>query len=265
MNQDDPQKYVDSWLSNQKTLGEQVDVSVIIPAYNEQWRLPTTLIEVITYFEERACPYEIVVVDDGSKDDTASLVKKFEKIRPGVRLIRVPTNQGKGYAVKTGMVNARGKRLLMADADGSAPIAELEKLEQALNQGADIAIGSRAMFSSDTKVQTDFFHKIRGRVFNWLVNFVLLPGIADTQCGFKLFTLDAAKFLFSHQRSKRYSFDVELLYIALRAGFKTTEVPVNWKNAPGSKVSPILDPLRMLRDLFVFRVWHRKISPKDLL
>lgn len=257
---DNKSSRVDEWISKQSSADIQVDLSVVVPAYNEQWRLPTTLIDMIDYFEKTAIKYEIIVVDDGSKDETVAVVNKFERIRPHVKLIRVPTNHGKGFAVRTGMLNSRGKRILFADADGATPIREVDRLNAALDAGADMAIGSRAKKSGETKVVTQWYKKLRGRVFNVLMNTLVLPGIEDSQCGFKLFSAPAARFIFERQKEERFSFDVELLLIAHISGMKVTEVPVNWTNVPGSKVHPILDPLRMLRDLFMFRWIHRKLE-----
>jgi len=231
-----------------------VDVSVIIPAYNEEARLPKTLLSVRDYFEARGCSYEVLVVDDGSTDDTSKVVQQFEKLTPNVKLLTYPTNRGKGYAVRYGMLNACGRRLLFNDADGATPIEEIERLERALDAGAHIAIGSRAMFSKDTSIQTVWYRKIMGRTFNALVNMLILPGIADTQCGFKLFVREAAELLFSRQRAERFSFDVELLYLARRAGFSISEVPINWTNVPGSKVNLVRDSLLMFRDILKFRL-----------
>lgn len=250
----------EEWMARQSSSDIALDVSVVIPAYNEQWRLPTTLIDMIDYFEQHPQSYEILVVDDGSRDDTVGVVRKFERIRSTIKLIRVPTNHGKGFAVRTGVLNAKGRRVLFADADGATPIQELARLNAALDAGADIAIGSRAKRSEETKVVTQWYKKLRGRVFNLLMNTLVVSGIEDSQCGFKLFTAPAARFIFERQREPRFSFDVEVLYIARVSGMRIAEVPVNWTNVPGSKVHPILDPLRMLRDLFYFRWMHRKLE-----
>lgn len=253
----------EEWMSKQSSSDIGVDISVVIPAYNEQWRLPSTLVDIIDFFENNPRSYEILVVDDGSRDDTVGVVQKFERIRPTIKLIRVPTNHGKGFAVRTGVLNARGARVLFADADGATPIQELDRLNAAIDAGADVAIGSRAKHSKETKVVTQWYKKLRGRVFNLLMNTLVLSGIEDSQCGFKLFTAPAARFIFERQREERFSFDVEVLYIARVSGMKIAEVPVNWTNVPGSKVHPILDPLRMLRDLFYFRWMHRKLEPNS--
>lgn len=254
---------VEQWIEKQPEQKLEVEISVVVPAYNEQWRLPTTLIDMIDYFDARQCSYEIIVVDDGSVDQTSDIVKKFEKIRSQVTFIRVPRNYGKGHAVRMGVLNAHGRKVLFADADGSTPISEIERLENALAQGADVAIGSRALASQDTVVTTNVLRKYFGRLFNFLVNVLVLPQIADTQCGFKMFTSKAARFLFERQKSDGFSFDVEILYMARRAGLKINEIPINWVNVPGSKVNLFLDPLRMLADIMLFRVRHADIGPNS--
>lgn len=254
---------VTTWMERQPTEARAVELSVVVPTYNEERRLPPTLVDMIDYLDSRDSSYEIIVVDDGSSDKTSEVVKKFERIRPQVHLIRVPKNYGKGHAVRTGVLNAHGRRILFADADGSTPIEELKRLEDALLRGASIAIGSRALTSKDTKVVTSWYRKYLGRAFNLCVNAMILPKVADTQCGFKLFSGPCAKFLFERQQSDGFSFDVEILYIARKAGLPIEEVPINWVNIPGSKVSLVLDALRMFRDIFLYKVRHRSISPKD--
>ena len=251
---------IDNWIGQQPITSPQVALSIIIPAYNEERRLPPTLIDVIDFFDRKSISYEVLVIDDGSKDGTAEVVRKFERVRNQVRLIQLPRNYGKGHAVRLGVLNSRGARILFADADGATPIQEFERLEAALSAGADIAIGSRALASKETKVATSIHRRLFGRVFNKCVNMILLPSIADTQCGFKIFTRKAALFLFRRQRADRFSFDVELLYMAHKADLAVTEVPINWTNVPGSKVNLVLDSLSMFRDVFRFKVIHRGID-----
>ncbi|MCO6429596.1 MAG: glycosyltransferase family 2 protein [Deltaproteobacteria bacterium] len=237
-----------------------LDLSVVIPAYNERWRILGTLLEMIEYLEKISVRYEVIVVDDGSSDETQELVGRLARLRPQIRIIRHETNRGKGHAVRSGVLAAQGKRVLFADADGATPAAELHRLSQALDQGADVAIGSRAVFAEDVRVSTWFHRKYLGRFFNLIVNILIIPGIADTQCGFKLFTNSAGKFLFSFSRSEGFSFDVEILYLAKRAGLSVREIPVNWTNIPGSKVNVIIDGLKMLRDIIIFRLRHRSVT-----
>lgn len=251
---------VEQWIEKQAPRDENVEISVVVPAYNEQWRLPPTLIDMIDFFDGKGLPYEVIVVDDGSQDLTSTIVRKFERIRPQVRLLRAPQNHGKGYALRMGVLNSRGKRVLIADADGATPIMEFERLTAALDGGADVAIGSRAMASATTTVTTNWYRKLLGRSFNLVVNLFLLPGIADTQCGFKMFTEQAARFLFERQTADGFSFDVEILYLAKKTEMKIAEIPINWTNVPGSKVNLVLDAMKMFHDIFFFRFRHRGID-----
>lgn len=253
-------EHINNWIDQQPVTAPAVELSIVIPAYNEERRLPPTLIDAIDFFDRKSISYEVIVIDDGSTDATAEVVRKFERVRSQVRLIQLPRNHGKGHAVRLGVLNCRGSRILFADADGATPIQEFERLEAAISAGADIAIGSRALASSDTKVATSFHRRILGRVFNRCVNLILLPSIADTQCGFKMFTRKAALFLFRRQRADRFSFDVELLYMAHKAELAIQEVPINWTNVPGSKVSLVMDSLSMFRDIFRFKVIHRGVD-----
>ena len=257
---------IDKWLlekeHNKSPLPTEPELSLIIPAYNEERRLPFTLIEMVDYLNSHSYNYEIIVVDDGSCDQTAAVTKKFQSVCPQLKLIVLERNCGKGCAVKSGIMQARGRRILFADADGATPIAEITRLEAALNAGADMAIGSRALPSQETRVVTSWHRKYLGRAFNICVNWLLLPKIADTQCGFKMFPARVAEFLFSRQQANRFSFDVEILFIARRAGLKIAEVPINWTNVPGSKVKLIQDACLMFRDTLLFRWRHRDVTPE---
>ncbi len=231
-----------------------VDVSVIIPAYNEEQRLPQTLLSVTEYLKGREGSFEVLVVDDGSQDGTAKVVTQFEKLSDSVRLLGYPNNRGKGFAVKFGMLNARGALMIYNDADGASPIEEMARLEAAIADGAQVAIGSRAMYSRETKVATVWYRKCMGRVFNGLVNVLLLPGIADTQCGFKMFERSVGRRIFSKQKEEGFAFDVEILFLARKYGCKIAEVPINWTNIPGSKVRLVHDSMGMFLDIVKIRL-----------
>ncbi len=231
----------------------ELEFSIVIPAYNEELRLPSTLLSVVDYFNGRGVSYEIVVVDDGSSDKTAEVVQRFEHLSPHIRLLSYPENKGKGYAVRLGVLSAVGKLILFNDADGATPIVEIERLEEAIKAGEHIAIGSRAMYSRDTSIHALWYRRVMGRIFSAFVNFVVLPGVADTQCGFKLFLRPVARYLFARQKADGFSFDVEILFIARKSHCRIAEVPINWTNIPGSKVNLVTDSLRMLRDIVRFR------------
>lgn len=242
------------------SLENSVSLSVILPAYNEEQRLRPTLESVCRFLSQRGTSFEVIVVDDGSSDNTKGLVEDFASSDSRVRCLALHKNAGKGRAVKEGVLHAHGARIVFADADGSTPIEEIDRLSAALDAGADMAIGSRALASSETRVEALWYRKLLGRIFNKLINLIIVPGIADTQCGFKLFTRRAAQFLFARQTAERFSFDVELLFIAQRAGLRISEVPVNWHNVPGSKVHLLTDACHMFMDACRFRWRHRNIS-----
>lgn len=230
-----------------------VELSVVVPAFNEEARLEAPLREAAGWLRQRGRPAELIAVDDGSRDGTAALVRRLSAELPELRLIRLPANRGKGYAVRTGVVNARGERVLFADADGATPFAEVERLEAELDAGADVAIGSRALHGGDVRVRARLHRRLIGRSFHLLVRLLTVRGINDTQCGFKLFRAAAAHDLFSRMRMDGFSFDVEVLLMAQHRGYRVAEVPVNWEHRPGSRVNLVLDSARMAADLFAIR------------
>lgn len=230
--------------------------SVVIPAFNEARRLPRYLGEIVTYFENRVDGYEVIVVDDGSHDDTVALVEKVSIDHPAVAVLRLGTNQGKGAAVCAGMRKARGTYRVFADADGATPIAELERLELLL-ASADVAIGSRALRDPAVSILAQPHRVAAGRIFNWLVARLGLPEISDSQCGFKAFTAAAAEAIFPRVRTQGFGFDVELLLLARGAGFRIAETAVNWIDQPGSKVGVIKDGPRMLYQIIKARARTR--------
>ena len=211
-------------------------LSIVIPAYNEEQRLPATLDRICAYVGGSSLPVEeILVVDDGSRDRTAALVKGRGGI---VRLVSNPGNRGKGYAVRNGMLAAKGDWILSTDADLSAPIGEVEKLVAAARrENAVVAIGSRALDRRLVKVHQPMMREASGRAFNMVMRLVTGLPFRDTQCGFKLFSKDAARNIFSRQKEDGFSFDVEDLMIAHGLGLRSIEVPVEWSNVEGTKVS----------------------------
>jgi dolichyl-phosphate beta-glucosyltransferase len=220
-------------------------LSVVIPAYNEELRLPATLSSVHGFCSGTGMEFELIVVNDGSKDNTIRVVEEFAKHHSGVRLISYDLNKGKGHAVKVGALAAEGEFVLLDDADGNAPIEEFTRLRDALNSGADVAIGSRAKPNSDRVVKALAYRTFIGNTFNRIVQSLLLPGIYDTQCGFKLFTQQAARDVFSVSMVNGYAFDVEVLYIAKLRHYKIAEVSIDWHNVPGSKVNVVVDSFKM--------------------
>lgn len=214
-------------------------LSIIIPAYNEEQRLPGSLETVKTYLDTKVFDFvEVVVVDDGSKDRTAEIVRETALRDPRVRLVSNPGNRGKGYAVRHGMQEAKGEWILFTDADLSAPIHELDKLIAAVRrEKADGAIGSRALDRSLVGRHQSFARELAGRTFNLLMRLATGLPYRDTQCGFKMLSAEAARAVAARQQSDGFGFDVEILYIAKKHGFRVLEVPVRWFNVEGTKVS----------------------------
>jgi dolichyl-phosphate beta-glucosyltransferase len=231
-------------------------LSIIIPAYNEEARIGPTLERICGYLRARECPCEIVVVDDGSSDGTVAVVEAVRcQEQVAVRVLRNEVNRGKGYSVRRGALESRGRMVLFSDADLSTPIEELSRLLIPLESGeADIAIASRGLPDSDLVERQPLWREMMGRTFNKLVRLLAVSGFSDTQCGFKLFTRAAAEAVFPRQYVERWAFDVELLFIAHRLKLRVAEVPVRWVNSPASKVSPLGDASRMLVDVARLRL-----------
>ncbi|MBI1955839.1 MAG: glycosyltransferase family 2 protein [Acidobacteria bacterium] len=230
-------------------------LSVVIPVYNEASRIPSMLRQVLEYLEGRKDHYEIVVVDDGSTDETVAVVENMCREAPPVRLLRNPGNCGKGYAVRNGMVQARGEYLLFTDADLSAPIAELDRLLEPLKSGYDVVIGSRALRPEWIHPRQPPLREAAGRMFNVCVRGITSLDFQDTQCGFKAFQRQAAQAIFSCQKISGFGFDVEVLYLARKFGYRVLEVPVHWSNDARTKVHPFRDGPRMFLDLLRIR-WN---------
>jgi dolichyl-phosphate beta-glucosyltransferase len=208
---------------------------------------------VLNYFHRTGFSHEVIIVDDGSRDRTVQLVRELGKRFSSIKLIRLPHNMGKGAAVRTGMRNATGRYIIFNDADGATPIMEIERLLTALEAGADIALGSRALYSPYTHVERQWRRAIVGRIFAFLVNMWAVPGIADTQCGFKMFRREVAHRIFEYQQLNGFAFDVEVLRIATVLGYRIVEIPINWTNIQGSKVRILHDAGRMFWDVLRVR------------
>jgi len=228
-------------------------LAIIIPAYNEERRLPPTLEKISAWLGIRSLPAEILVVDDGSTDATTRVVADFSVRLPGLRLVSNGRNYGKGYSVRHGMLEARAPIALFTDADLSAPIEEADKLLAAL-ETADVAFGSRAVNRKLISVHQSPFREVAGILFNKVVQLVLWVPFVDTQCGFKAFRLERARILFEQQRIERFGFDPELLFLAKRHGLRAVEIPVRWAHDPHTKVNVYRDSLLMLLDLFFIRL-----------
>lgn len=227
--------------------------SLIIPAYNESARISATLEKVLDYVRRQGWPVEVVVVNDGSSDDTAAVVRAIAARHSRVRLLENPGNRGKGYSVRHGVLHATGDIVLFSDADLSSPIEEAPKLLAALQKGADVAIGSRWL---ETKLQTErqpILRQIAGRMYNLLLRAVLGLKYEDTQCGFKAFTREAAQAIFPFQRIERWGFDPEVLFLARKKGFRIAEIPVAWAHDDRSKINPIVDGLKMFGEMLKVR------------
>ena len=228
-------------------------ISIVIPAYNEEKRLPATLERIHRYLAGSGWDFaEVLVVDDGSSDQTVGVAEEFARQGPGTRVLRNPGNRGKGYSVRHGMLEAKGNWVLFTDADLSAPIDELGKLWAAVHEArAQVAIGSRALDRSLIGVHQPAFRESAGKLFNLGVRLITGLPFHDTQCGFKLFEARAAREIFRRQQLERFGFDVEVLFIARRLGYSAIEVPVRWDDVAGTKVgalsglSAFLDPLRV--------------------
>ena len=245
----------------------RVDLSVVIPAYNEVDRLPASLERIIAYFGTRSVDYELLVVDDGSSDDTAAAAEAIlAPLGERGRVLRNPQNMGKGVSVRRGMLAARGARVLFSDADLSAPIEELPKLEQAIDAGAGVAIGSRGVDRSLIEERQPMLRNLMGRVFNLVVQMCAVRGIRDTQCGFKLFAAEVVSPIFARTRVDRFGFDVEVLALAQRLGIVIAEVPVRWHDSPGSRVTlyqgarAFLDPMRVRLGIMLGRYQLRRTT-----
>jgi dolichyl-phosphate beta-glucosyltransferase len=231
------------------------ELSIVVPAYQEAKRLAPSLRRILDYLAARGEAAEVLVVDDGSRDGTAEVARGFAA--EGVRLLAHGGNRGKGAAVRTGIAASRGRRVLITDADLSTPIEDLELLEPHLAE-AELILGSRGLAASRISERQPFYREWMGKTFNLLVRCAGVRGIRDTQCGFKLLDGEAARRLAAELTVERFAYDVELVFLARRHGYRVTEVGVHWADSPASRVHPVYDSLSMLRDLARIRWRHRR-------
>jgi len=229
--------------------------SIVIPAYNESARLGASLEKVLSYVHSKNWDAEIIVINDGSRDNTAEIVRDFAAKDPTVKLLDNPGNRGKGYSVRSGMLHAQGRIILFSDADLSSPIEEAPKLFHAIEAGADIAIGSRWL-KAETQTQRQPLHRqLFGRIFNLMLRMSLGLQFADTQCGFKAFKRAAAQAIFPLQKIERWGFDPEILFLARKLGFKVQEIPVAWGHSGGTRINPVVDGAKMFQEMLRVR-WY---------
>ncbi|HEX2923857.1 MAG TPA: dolichyl-phosphate beta-glucosyltransferase [Chloroflexota bacterium] len=226
-------------------------LSLVVPAYNEEGRLPATIEKLRAFLKRPPFPYEVLVVDDGSTDGTAALVEKSIPSLPELRLLKEP-HRGKGHAVRQGMLAARGQYIMFCDADFSMPVEETPNFPTAISESCQVAIGSREVKGA-RRIGEPRYRHLMGRVFNLLVRVLTMPDLQDTQCGFKCFSRKAAKDIFGRQVIDGFGFDVEVLYLARKLGYGITEVPVSWYYSPSSRVDPVRDTLRMIGDVLRVR------------
>ena len=224
-------------------------ISVIIPVYNESARILPSLRRLDEYLRGHFRGFELIVVNDGSSDKTEDLVVRAKKEIPSIKYSGYKENRGKGYAIRQGVALSTGNLILVSDADLSTPIEELEKLLVPYDNGYHVVIGSRGLEASSIVVRQPWWREFMGKAFNRIVRVLLLEGFKDTQCGFKLFHGNIGRELFRDAAIDRFAYDVEVLYLAMKAGYKVKEVPVKWLNSPHSTVRPIKDSLQMVKDL----------------
>jgi glycosyltransferase involved in cell wall biosynthesis len=229
-------------------------LSIVIPAYNESARIEATLDRVMSCVAERGWDAEVLVVDDGSKDNTVAIVENWMRVHPRLHLIRNPGNRGKGYSVRNGLLQAAGDIVLFSDADLSSPMEEAERLMSAIADGADVAIGSRWMDRTRQTIHQPLYRQFFGRCFNWITRTVMGLPFKDTQCGFKAFRRPVAQVIFRLQTIERWGFDPEILFIARKLKYIIREVPVTWGHDERSRISYLKDGMKMLEEMAIIRL-----------
>jgi len=234
---------------------QSMSYSIVIPAYNEGKRLAATLDKVLGYVHQQGWDAEVIVVNDGSRDNTAEIVRTFAERDPLVRLVENPGNRGKGFSVRHGMLKARGEVIIFSDADLSSPIEEMLELLQAIESGADIAIGSRWLRAELQTKRQSLHRQLFGRIFNGLNRLILGLRFKDTQCGFKAFTRRSAQTILPLQQIERWGFDPEILFLAGKFGFRVDEVPVRWGHSGGTRINPLVDGAHMFQEMLRIR-WY---------
>jgi glycosyltransferase involved in cell wall biosynthesis len=244
------------------TTSTPLQYSIVIPAFNESARIETTLEAVTACVESHGWAAEVLVVNDGSRDDTAAIVQRWVERKPYMRLLENPGNRGKGYSVRHGLLEAAGAIVMFTDADLSAPMDEAVRLFAAIDDGVDVAIGSRWLERTRQTIHQPWYRQFFGRCFNFVTRTVMMLPYADTQCGFKAFRRDAAQAIFPLQRIERWGFDPEILFIAQRLKFSVREVPVTWGHDERSRMSYLRDGMRMLQEMVVIR-WNALLGRYD--
>ncbi|HEX2917564.1 MAG TPA: dolichyl-phosphate beta-glucosyltransferase, partial [Edaphobacter sp.] len=229
------------------------EISIVVPAYNEGTRIENALERIFTCVDQRGWDAEVLVVDDGSSDQTASIVKQWMETHPRLHLIQNPGNRGKGYSVRNGLLQAAGEIVMFTDADLSAPMEEAERLFSAIHSGADVAIGSRWLDRARQTIHQPLYRQFFGRCFNWITRTVMGLPFKDTQCGFKAFRRSAAQVIFRLQTIERWGFDPEILFIAQKLGYEIREVPVTWGHDERSRLSYLRDGMKMLEEMAIIR------------
>lgn len=241
-------------------MNEEIDISVVIPAFNEEKRLPPFLKKLICYCTTSKKKYEIIVVDDGSTDDTYKQAMFFRAEFPGLYVLRINKNMGVGYVTRHGFLTAKGKILISMDADGSVSPEEIEKNLLFIGNGFDIVVGSRAIRGRSKVFRASFNRKIMSIVFNFLLRIILGMDIKDTQCGFMMFRRNIIKPLFSRMHLRRFGFYIELLYLAHKMGYSVKEAAVYWEDKAGTKVKIIRDSVTMFFNIFQVKYWHSSVA-----